>query len=755
MSIELLERPVFRDSVAKSADILKSLGCDWDPVTELSRGKDESRLGIPAISQPICSVLQIALVDELSAWGVVPSKVVGHSSGEIAAAYTMGALSHHDAIAAAYFRGNASAGLKHLKGGMMAVGASPEEARQFILEAALNSGSVSIACVNSPSSVTLSGDVAALEELRAILEERGVFARRLKVDVAYHSSHMNSAVGKYYASIADIEPAQPSDGHPIMVSSVTNSEVDAELLGPSYWVRNLISPVLFADAVKELVRPSSSSSDDDGEENTVDLLVEVGPHSALGGPVEQILSHHGIKNVAYSSALTRGANALDSVLKLAGDLFLHGASFSLQTANGDGSQCRLLTDLPPYPWNHTKTFRADSRLHRELTTQPFAPRSLLGAPLPTMAENEHQWRSFIRLADEPWLRGHTVGSTVLFPGAGIVSVILEAARQALVDPGKTARAIRLRDVNLFAAMALPEDQPTEVIVHMRPHLIATTGSTPASWMEWTVSSCVGTDAQLRDNARGLVAIDYEEHRSAQMADEDALADAARMAEYHRVRDGCAEVYGKERFYEQFAKAAWNYGELFQGVELCRPGPGKTVYDVKLVDVGETYSKGQLGRPFLINAASLDAIFQGSLGATYKGNGVFEYDKPHVPTTIGELEISADIPGDAGYVLPSVCRGERYGFNELSSDIAVFDKDVSKVFLSVKDFRTSELDMEVGQGDGDGVEVDPADITSEVKWNYALGLLKTDDISRVLSRFPTQARLAEVSSSGRNLGLGCG
>ncbi|KAB2571293.1 Highly reducing polyketide synthase curS1 [Lasiodiplodia theobromae] len=736
MGVELLERPVFRDSVAKSADILKSLGCDWDPVTELSRGKDESRLGIPAISQPICSVLQIALVDELSAWGVVPSKVVGHSSGEIAAAYTMGALSHHDAIAAAYFRGNASAGLKHLKGGMMAVGASPEEARQFILEAALKSGSVSIACVNSPSSVTLSGDVAALEELRAILEERGVFARRLKVDVAYHSSHMNSAVGKYYASIADIEPAQPSAGHPVMVSSVTNSEVDAELLGPSYWVRNLISPVLFADAVKELVRPG-----DDGE-NTVDLLVEVGPHSALGGPVEQILSHHGIKNVAYSSALTRGQNALDSCLKLAGDLFLQGAQFSVQNANGD-SQCRLLTELPPYPWNHSKTFRADSRLHRALTTQPLAPRiSLLGAPLPPMAENEHQWRGFIRLADEPWLRGHAVGSTVLFPGAGIVSIILEAARQ-LVDPGKTARAIRLRDVNLFAAMALPEDQPTEVIVHIRPHLIATSGSTPASWMEWTVSSCVGTDAQLRDNARGLVAIDYEEHRSAQMAGEDALADVARMAEYHRVREECEETYDKGRFYEQFAKAAWNYGELFQGVELCRPGHGKTVYDVKLVDVGETYSRGQLERPFLINAASLDAIFQGSLGATYKGNGVFEYDKPHVPTTIGELEISADIPADAGYVMPSVCRGERYGFNELSSDIAVFDKDVSKVFLSVKDFRTSELDMEVGQADGDGVEVDPADITSEVKWNYALGLLKTDEISRVLSGFPADSRLTEL------------
>ncbi len=344
MGLELLERPVFRDSVAKSAEILKTLGSDWDPVTELAKGKDESRLGIPAISQPICSILQVALVNELNAWGITPSKVVGHSSGEIAAAYAIGALSHHDAIAVAYFRGKASASLKNLKGGMMAVGSSPEEAKKLLHQTKLTGGVVSVACVNSPSSVTLSGDVAALEELRAILEERGVFARRLKVDVAYHSTHMNSAVGEYSSSIADIEPAQPIKGQPVMVSSVTSSEIDAELLGPYYWVRNLISPVLFADAVKELVTPC----DGDGK-NTVDLMIEIGPHSALGGPIEQILSHHGIKNVAYNSVLTRGENSLHCSLKLASELFLHGVQLDVQKANGD-SHCRLLTHLPPYPW---------------------------------------------------------------------------------------------------------------------------------------------------------------------------------------------------------------------------------------------------------------------------------------------------------------------------------------------------------------------------------------------------------------------
>ena len=308
--------------------------------------------------------------------------------------------------------------------------------------------------------------------------------------------------------------------------------------------------------------------------------------------------------------------------------------------------------------------------------------------------------------------------------------------------------VRLRDVNLFAAMALPEDQATEVIIHLRPHLIATSGSTPASWWEYTVSSCVGTD-QLRDNSRGLVTIDYEENRSEQMATEDTRIEATQIADYHDILKDCPEIYSKEKFYQHMTKASWSYGELFQGVENCHPGYGKTAFDIRLVDIGETFSKGQFDRPFLINAASLDAVFQSWLGATYN-NGAFEFDKPFVPTSIGELEISVNIPADADYVMPGLCRAERYGFNELSADIVCFDTELSKVFLSVKDFRTSELEMDAGKPDGESVEVDPADITSEVQWNFALGLLQPEEISQVVSVVAAQDRLTEVSSESFSL-----
>lgn len=735
MGIEMMERKVFGDSVAKSTALLREMGCDWDPITELAKEPKESRLSVPEISQPICSVLQIALVDELLSWGITPSKVVGHSSGEIAAAYSIGALSHRDALAAAYFRGKAAARLQHRKAvgagiasavGMMAVGCSREEAENLLSQEKIHA---TVACVNSPSNVTLSGDSSALEALRLILEERSVFARRLKVDVAYHSPYMHSCSAEYANSIANLEcmePAAESDKQPvIMVSSVTGEEVDPELLGPYYWVRNLISPVLFTDAVKEMISPTNGT---DGK-NAIDLLIEIGPHSALGGPIGQIMAHYDIKNVSYMSMLTRGQSAINTGLNLAAELFRHGVFPNMANVNSD-SNCRLLTHLPPYAWNHSQEFRADSRIQRELVTQKFPTRSLLGAPMPKMDEGEAVWRSFIRLDEEPWLRDHTVGTTVLFPGAGMVSIVLEAAQQ-MVDPGKTPRAFKLRDVSFLAAMMLPEDIATEVILRMRPHLVATTGSTPAAWWEFTVSSATGSTGQLRNNCRGLMTIVYEELRSSQMANEDNNIETARIADYHDILHEYPETCSKGAFYDRMAESAFRYGELFQGVENCHIGCGKTVFDVRHVDIGETFSQEQLNRPFLIHAATLDAVFQGSLGSTGSSNSSdFGFDKPFLPTAIGELEISVDMPAEEGYIMPGLCRSQKHGFNEWSSAITMFNKEVSKVFLSVSDFRLLEVEMDVDKPEV--VDVDPSEITSEPFWNYSLDTIEPAEISQVVS-----------------------
>ncbi|EHK96621.1 putative Mycocerosic acid synthase [Glarea lozoyensis 74030] len=458
MGVELLERHVFAESVAKSTQFLREMGANWDPIAELIKEQKESRLGLPQISQPICTVLQIALVEELRSCGIKPSKVVGHSSGEIAAAYTIGALSHRDAIAIAYFRGTASAGLsaKQLDGGMMAVGCSRAEAQKLMKNSKIQA---TVACVNSPSNVTLSGDVVALEALRIIFDGLGIFARRLKM------------------------------------------------------------------------------------------------------------------------------------------------SFSVKA------------------W----LFRADSRLQREVVTQQFPTQSLLGAMMPTLEENERIWR--------------------------MISIVLEAAQQ-IKEINKSALAYKLRDISFLAGLVLTEDVATEITVHLRPHLMATSGSTQPVWWEFTVSSCSGPTGKLRNNCRGLLSIIYEETSSPQMLEEESKVEANRIAKYQSTLIELPQTCTKKFFYERFAKSALPYGEVFQGVENCRPGPGKTCYDVKLIDIGETFSKGKLARPFLISPATLDAVLQGWLGSTCydsadkENNGNFGFGKPMVPTSIRGLEISVNISADA-------------------------------------------------------------------------------------------------------------
>ncbi|OBR11263.1 Reducing polyketide synthase [Colletotrichum higginsianum IMI 349063] len=772
MGIELLARPVFRDSVARSTAILKSLGCTWDPVAELSKTGKESRLGKPEISQPVCSVLQIALVDEIRSWGSPglskPAKVVGHSSGEIAAAYCMGALTHRDALVVAYSRGTASALLPtvapHLNGAMMAAGCSRETAEDLIEKLGL-AGQVGVGCVNSPSSITLSGDSTAIDAMAAALEEQKIFCRRLKVQVAYHSSHVAAVSGEYYQAMEGVDPvpvvsADDDNGddsgapYPRMISSVLGDEVSYEQLGPFYWLQNFLSPVLFSDALKTLVQPEGKT------EPEIDLLVEIGPHSTLGGPIEQILSHYGVKDVAYQSLLRRGADAVETSLRLAQELCHQGIPLDLAKVNGDVPSVDLLTDLPPYPWMHDNKYNAYPRVQRERWFRDQPARGLLGAPTPVMQEKQHVWRGFIRLDDEPWLAGHKVGDTVVFPAAGMISMVLEAVQQ-LAEPGKTINALRLRDVSVMAALSILEGVATETVVTIS-HGSGSSGQ-GGPWWDFTLSSANTSSSQLRDNCRGLIAIDYAAGKSEHMAREEAHVVTQRAAQYREAVQELREPIAKEDFYEQIAQGTgFKYGELFQGVEDLLVGPGKTHFRLRVTDIGKTFSQGQVGpesepesgsepkagpdngtqhrRPFLIHAATLDAIFQCWVGATYRNGGLSL--KPFAPTRLGAMEIRMDVPGAPDDVMVGYSTNKRHGFHEQTNDMFLFDAALDKMYIAIQDFRIAELDVAGGGAEQDDQQEGSADtvldgpggasVTAEVRWDYSVGLFEETDMAKVVA-----------------------
>ncbi|KAL5323100.1 hypothetical protein ACEPPN_007628 [Leptodophora sp. 'Broadleaf-Isolate-01'] len=172
MGRELLQNSVFRQSLEQANEYLASLGCSWSVIEELNKSEESSRVNQPEVSHPLCTILQVALVSLLEHWGVSPKAVIGHSSGEIGAAFAAGFLSCADAWKIAYFRGLHSGALPishpELFGAMMAVALSEEAAYKYTTKC--TAGTIVVACINSPSSVTLSGDLAAIDEVETFLQ---------------------------------------------------------------------------------------------------------------------------------------------------------------------------------------------------------------------------------------------------------------------------------------------------------------------------------------------------------------------------------------------------------------------------------------------------------------------------------------------------------------------------------------------------------------------------------------------------------
>ncbi|CAG7965944.1 unnamed protein product [Penicillium nalgiovense] len=244
---------------------------EWSIEEELLKNPDASRLGSSEFSQPVCAAIQVALVDTFAFVEVQPTAVVGHSSGGVAAAYAAGATTAKEAITIAFYRGQVTK-LQTRPGAMAAIGISTEEVQKYIQTGII------VARKNSPKSVTLAGDTYAIENAVARIKEGHpeVLAKQLKVDKAYHSHHMAEIGDEYYALIEhEVSVKTPNK---LFFSSVESKLFTrAQNFGPKYWQMSLHSPVLFLSAVSSIIKHQFANNM---------VLLEIGPHSALAGPLQ-------------------------------------------------------------------------------------------------------------------------------------------------------------------------------------------------------------------------------------------------------------------------------------------------------------------------------------------------------------------------------------------------------------------------------------------------------------------------------------
>ncbi|KAJ3522977.1 hypothetical protein NM208_g12635 [Fusarium decemcellulare] len=474
MRVVPLARAVIQNLDAALATLPESHRPRWSLGTELLADAT-SRIKEAELSQPLCTAVQVMLVDLLKATGVTFKGVVGHSSGEIAAAYAAGFISSADAIKIAYYRGffaklasGASSTTKaSAKGSMMAVGTSYQDAIEFC-ELDDFKGRISVAAHNAPSSVTLSGDADAIEEARFIFaEEEKKFARVLKVDTAYHSSHMHPCASPYIQALqaCGIAARQPPPDAPTWFSSVRGGEPVRGVKGldGQYWVDNLLNPVLFYGAVEGCLKSS----------NEYNFIVEVGPHSALKGPLDESVTEILGSKLKYASALVRGKDDVESFSTALGSLWTQFGSqavdlgtFQKRVSKDSGFKLRnSMNDLPTYSWTHDKALWAESRSTKLFRTMPGRFHDLLGIQTADGTAEEWRWQNILKTKELPWLSGHALQGQIVFPGTGYIALAMEASLQIAQE--RPVHKIDLYDLEIRKAIAVNESATgTELLVTM-------------------------------------------------------------------------------------------------------------------------------------------------------------------------------------------------------------------------------------------------------------------------------------------------
>ncbi|RYO92343.1 hypothetical protein DL766_010347 [Monosporascus sp. MC13-8B] len=477
MGRELLRiSAVFRQTI-KSLDahlqsISSSIRPDWKIEDELVKPPRTSRVNKAEFSQPLCTAIQIALVRTLASNGIKPSAVVGHSSGEIAAAYAAAGLTAEEAITAAFCRGLITKSQTR-PGGMAAVGLSWEETEKFLLPG------VVVACENSPRSVTISGDADKLQEVVAAIKQAlpTALTSVLKVEKAYHSHHMLELGDEYHRAMVNLGVKGAAPSLPFF-SSVTGGllvknkwEDGSPALGPSYWRKNLESPVLFNGAVSSIIRDPPPTCDNP-------VFLEIGPHAALLGPLRQILTSHS-STALHIPTLMRRQNGVECFLTAVGKLWTLHAPVDLATLMPEGT---CLPDLPRYPWNHQRTYWSESRVAREWRMPEHPYHDLLGAKVPESSGVEPVWRNLLHLDNAPWLRDHKIKDDIIFPFAGYVAMAAEAVRQVT----GVQEAVELRHVTVTTALVISEGDPAELITTFRRHRLTDFSDSP--WWEFSITA---------------------------------------------------------------------------------------------------------------------------------------------------------------------------------------------------------------------------------------------------------------------------
>lgn len=679
----------------------------WSLTAELAEADPaRSRLHLAEFSQPLCTALQIVLVDLLAAAGVRFSDVVGHSAGEIAAAYAVGVLSARDAIVVSYYRGRftrLAGGPGGAKGAMLAVGTTLEDAEEIVSLPQFE-GRLVVAAHNSPTSVTLSGDDDAVEEVQAIFRDEGKFVRTLRVDKAYHSHHMQPCGAPYLEAVrrASVRASKIRDGARWFSSvdaGVAMTGSPEEELDGTYWARNMAQTVWFTSAVTSAILADDASSPT--------TVIEVGPHGALRGPVTDTMAEAGRQAQAYVSCLWRGANSSDHFGGALGQVWANAADpvssvvdldRYQQAAYGD-EKCarRVLKGLPTYAWDNQRVFWHESRRSRVLRERSQPGHPLLGTVIPDSTATDITWHNVLRISDLPWLDGHQLQGQTVFPAAAYAALAVEAGLHVVAttaegsssdggDGALAATRIELKDVHIGRAIAFQDEKTgVETLFSLSIDRDQEEGSgrtVVARFRSRSVPSQGSTEAVL--NASGTIVLTLASGRAAASAgggDEPLLP----------MQDSAPALLvdvDENEFYAALRDLGYQYSMSFRALGSMRR---KLSYGRGRVAVPARPTLHRSEKGLLVHPGLLDASFQ-ALFLAYSWPGDGRLWSLHVPVSIRSIQIDVAAArasvDDTSLPFDSIVTadGSVTGEPGIAGDVNVFTRDGSQGLIQVEGIR---------------------------------------------------------------------
>ncbi|MFP4597433.1 MAG: beta-ketoacyl synthase N-terminal-like domain-containing protein, partial [Persicimonas sp.] len=580
MGRQLMEaEPVFRQTL-EACDRAFTRISGWSILDELLADEEDSKMHRTDIAQPANAALQVGLTELWRSWGVTPDLIIGHSIGEVGAAYACGALSLEETLTVAYHRSRLQARTAG-QGTMLAIGLGADEAADYV---APHADEVAIAAINSRDAVTLAGQRAALEEIAERLESEKIFNKFLRVEVPYHSPVMDALEDELRSALADLRPRTPSIP---TVSTVTGERVDADMLHDAdYWWRNVRQSVRFADGLETALGLGAN------------IFVEVGPHPVLASSIRSVV-RDSETDAQISPTLVRKKDEMATITRTTRRLWTAGVEIDWDAYLGGGRHVKL----PTYPWQreHHWTESIRSERHRlDRSDHPF---------LMTPQTSAHPtWETEINLAHMPWLADHVVAGSNLFPGAGYVEAFTAVHHAlALRDDEQPGVGCTLEDITF--------DQP----VLLRPGANAVVSLETAADTKKIVAYQQVDQTSWQPCAS---AKHYPRHRRAERVDLDAVE--ARLS----------DEMSPDALYDRLGERGLVYGPSFRAVGSLLHGKDEVLARLELPESVATGTDAL--EDYYLHPVLLDAGFHSLIAAALQREDAS--DRELVPVSVASVTV---------------------------------------------------------------------------------------------------------------------